>query len=78
MHKSVALLNGWSIILSSFDGEKYQLTEDSKYSHIWTYGLANYKGKALTTGIGPRTENLGREIGQLSDLVRASIEKDVV
>ena len=26
--------------------------ESSKYSHIWTSGLANYKGKALSTGCG--------------------------
>ena len=26
--------------------------ESSKYSHNWTYGLANYKGKVLTTGCG--------------------------
>ena len=36
--------------LISFDGEKYDSVELSKYSHIWTLGLANYKGSALTTG----------------------------
>ena len=40
------------IYLLSFDGENYQSIESSKYSHKWTYGLANYKGKALITGCG--------------------------
>ena len=26
--------------------------ESSEYSHHWTFGLANYKGKAMTTGCG--------------------------
>ena len=34
----------------SFDGENYQSIESSKYSHAYTFGLANYKGKALITG----------------------------
>ena len=34
----------------SFDGENYQPIESSKYSHGYTYGLANYKGKALAVG----------------------------
>ena len=28
----------------------YESIDQSKYSHFWTRGLANYKGKALTTG----------------------------
>ena len=28
----------------------YKNITESKYSHIWTLGLANYRGKALTTG----------------------------
>ena len=36
----------------SFDGVNYQSMESSKYSHLWTYGLANYKGKAIITGCG--------------------------
>ena len=40
------------IYLLSFDGENYQPIESSKYSHKWTEGLANYKGKALSTGCG--------------------------
>ena len=34
----------------SFDGENYQPIESSKYSHAYTFGLANYKGKALAVG----------------------------
>ena len=34
----------------SFDGEVYESIILSQYSHIWTRGLANYRGKALTTG----------------------------
>ena len=37
-------------ILLSFDGENYRSIESSKYSHRYTYGLGNYKGKALTVG----------------------------
>ena len=34
----------------SFDGQHYNKTEISKYSHRGTYGLANYQGNALSTG----------------------------
>ena len=34
----------------SFDGENYQSIESAKYSHKNTFGLANYKGKALAVG----------------------------
>ena len=34
----------------SFDGENYVQVEDSKYSHAYTLGLGNYRGKAFTTG----------------------------
>ena len=36
--------------LFRFNGESYQSAGSSEYSHKWTYGMANYKGKALTTG----------------------------
>ena len=36
--------------LFRFDGESYQSAGSSAYSHDFTYGLANYGGKALTTG----------------------------
>jgi len=35
---------------SSFDGKVYEPAGNSSYSHGYTYGMANYKGKALTTG----------------------------
>jgi len=34
----------------SFDGESYQSAGSSEYSHEFTYGMANYLGRALTTG----------------------------
>ena len=37
-------------VLFSFDGDAFVSIGSSKYSHIWTRGLANYKGQALTTG----------------------------
>ena len=37
----------------SFDGENYQSVESSKYWHYATRNLANYQGKALTTGCYP-------------------------
>ena len=36
--------------MSSFDGENYVRVEDSKYSHAYTFGLGNYRGKGFTTG----------------------------
>ena len=36
----------------SFDGVYYQSVENSKYSHVFTLGLANYRGNGLTTGCG--------------------------
>ena len=33
-----------------YDGEVFTSIGLSQYSHIWTRGLANYRGKALTTG----------------------------
>ena len=40
----------FSHIFSSFDGNIYQSAGTSSYSHKVTYGMANYKGKALITG----------------------------
>ena len=34
----------------SFDGQSYQSAGSSEYSHDWTLGMANYRGRALTTG----------------------------
>ena len=36
----------------SFDGEFFHSAGSSKYSHQHTVGMANYKGKALTSGCG--------------------------
>ena len=44
--RSLILLN----FFLSFDGESYQSAGSSEYSHQLTYGMANYLGKALTTG----------------------------
>ena len=41
--------------LLSFDGESYQSAALSKYSHRRTFGIANYLGKALTTGCNEST-----------------------
>ena len=42
----IILLN----LFLSFDGQSYQSAGSSEYSHRSTYGMANYRGKALTTG----------------------------
>merc|ERR1712176_1737682 len=34
----------------TFDGNFFQSAGSSTYSHLWTHGMANYHGKALTTG----------------------------
>ena len=34
----------------SFNGENYATVENSKFSHRYTIGLGNYRGKAFTTG----------------------------
>ena len=39
----------------SFDGEFFHSAGSSKYSHRYTLGMANYKGKALTTGCNENT-----------------------
>ena len=43
-------MNNLIHFLFSFDGESYYSAGSSEYSHQMTYGLANYKGRALTTG----------------------------
>ena len=42
----IILLN----LFLSFDGQSYQSAGSSEYSHQNTLGMANYRGKALTTG----------------------------
>ena len=57
----------------SFDGENYHTAGSSKYSHHRTYGMANYMGKALTTGCyigsgcGVKTELMDMTTLQWSD-----------
>ena len=46
----------WNILINfflSFDGQSYQSAGLSEYSHMYTNGVANYLGKALTTGCYP-------------------------
>ena len=38
------------ILISRFDGEFYDSADSSTYSHRRAAGMANYLGKALTTG----------------------------
>ena len=38
--------------LFRFDGQQFATAGSSKYSHKETLGMANYMGKALTTGCG--------------------------
>ena len=39
--------------ISSYDGLKFEKTQNSYYSHVETLGLGNYRGNALTTGCNP-------------------------
>ena len=39
----------------SFDGDKFQETDDSYFDHSETFGLGNYRGKAFTTGCSPKS-----------------------
>lgn len=52
----------------SFDGQNYQLMELSKYSHFRTYGLANYKNQALTTGCETGPDGRKTEIFDMETL----------
>ena len=40
----------WHNSIYRFDGQNYQQVGDSKFSHQLTYGIANFRGNALTTG----------------------------
>ena len=58
----IILLN----LFFSFDGQSYQSAGSSVYSHEFTLGMANYRGKALTTGCwgdscGVKTELMDME-----------------
>ena len=52
----------------SFDGQSYQSAGLSVYSHRYTYGLANYRGRALTTGCWDRFRGLKTELMDMNDL----------
>ena len=43
-------------LFQRFDGQSYQSAGLSEYSHVYTNGVANYLGKALTTGCYDDTE----------------------
>ena len=44
------LFFNYSFVFSSFDGVSFEYASNSTYTHRFTYGLANYKGWAMTTG----------------------------
>ena len=52
----------------SFDGQSYQSAGSSAYSHAYTYGMANYRGKALTTGCSSGSCGLKTELMDMDDL----------
>ena len=54
-------LNDFIEIRLSFDGESNQsaIIQSSEYSHRETYGMANYLGKALTTGCNNASSTCG-------------------
>ena len=52
----------------SFDGQSYQSAGSSQYSHRMTYGMANYRGKALTTGCDYGSCGLKSELMDMDDL----------
>ena len=45
------------IFFFRFDGVSYQSAGTSAYSHRLTYGLSNYRGRALTTGCSDAVSN---------------------
>ena len=46
------LINSGNYIIHflSFDGESFETAASSKCDHDYTFGLANYRGNALSTG----------------------------
>ena len=60
----VILLN----LFSRFDGQSDQSAGSSVYSHHYTYGMANYRGKALTTGCYSGSCGLKTELMDMDDL----------
>ena len=55
--------------IDSFDGVNYQKVGESKYSHQSTWGIANYRGNALTTGCkSPNDCNTKTEILDMTSM----------
>ena len=52
----------------SFDGQSYQSAGSSQYSHRYTRGMANYRGKALTTGCLNSSCDLKTELMDMTSL----------
>ena len=52
----------------SFDGEFFHSAGSSKYSHRNTFGMANYNGKALTTGCNENGCGLKTELMDMNTL----------
>ena len=55
----ISCLNITFILLIRFDGEFCHSADSSSYSHKNTFGMANYLGKALTTGCNNSAEHSG-------------------
>ena len=61
------------MVFFSFDGEDFELAASTECDHKNTYGLANYRGTALTTGSHSnsncfvRTEVYNLETNQWND-----------
>ena len=62
------------ILFIRFDGEFYHSAGSSTYSHRDTYGMANYLGKALTTGCsdGESSCNVKTELMDMNTLLWSS------
>ena len=56
-HTQVLFQNYSNDLILRFDGEFYHYAGRSKYSHACTMGMANYLGKALTTGCDDQLSN---------------------
>ena len=58
----------YNIFLFRFDGEQFQSAGSSQYSHGFTLGMANYMGKALTTGCNSGSCSVKTELMDMSTL----------
>ena len=71
------------IITFSFDGTNFETAGSAKCDHYVTYGLANYRGKAITTGswnsgCSVRTELYDFETDQWNDAADYPFAKLVI